>query len=112
MSDIKMAKPTDQTPPQIPQKLTITPFHKDSLVISWNLVTLDTLGRSEDVKGYHIYRYSSYDTATNNKIQDKKYYIGYVPEPKKIKSGLVVVFPSVTDSDELLLSIFIYSFVF
>lgn len=81
MSDVAHTTPTDLTPPLIPEKIRINPSSKDSLLISWNLVTRDTLFRSESVKGYHVYKYTDYNTAVSPKTKHSKYHIGFVPEP-------------------------------
>jgi fibronectin type 3 domain-containing protein len=86
MSDIAAAKPIDLTPPLIPQNVRTDPFHQDSLMISWNLVTKDTLFRADKIKGYHIFKYETYDIATSDSIDHSKYKIGFIPEPGK-KAG-------------------------
>lgn len=90
-------KPYDQTQPKIPGNVNITSLDSVTLLISWNLVTKDTAGRTEKVKGYHIYRYPDYQTAEDPTSSATLYKIGYVahpapPKPVKTKSGFYMLY--------------------
>ncbi len=85
MSSVAQAKPTDQTKPKMPANINITALGKSTLMISWNLVTQDTAGRTEKVKGYHVYRYTDYSSAMDKYLSDSQYKIAYVAHPQSKK---------------------------
>ena len=60
--------PRDGTPPATPKDMTATPQYgkKYGLRITWPRITLDEKNRAEQVAGYNLYRYPTYDQA----IQD------------------------------------------
>jgi fibronectin type 3 domain-containing protein len=78
--------PRDLTPPATPKDMTATPQYgkKYGLRITWPRITLDEKDRMEQVAGYNLYRYSSYDQA----IKDSVGLMGFkvnkklIPQPK------------------------------
>ncbi len=66
-SNIVLAKPVDQTPPQIPEDVSVTANEVASqLEISWSKVTLDSNGRPEtSIAGYQVYCYDDPEDLNN-----------------------------------------------
>lgn len=73
----------------------------DGLVLDWDPVTLDRDGRSEYVRGYHVYRYERGPLPPAVRAHE----IGVVERPpfvdrKPIDSGATVLFYRITAEDE------------